>query len=31
MLYNFQTVGDTQNMSMIHNYETGIAISDSVN
>jgi len=28
---NFETVRDTRNMSMNHDYETGVALSDSVN
>jgi len=29
-LNNTETVGDTRNMSMNHDYETGVALSDSV-
>jgi len=28
---NFETVRDTRNMSMNHDYKTGVALSDSVN
>jgi len=31
MSNNFETVRDTQKMSMSHDYETGVAFSDSVN
>jgi len=31
MFNNFETVRNTQNMSMNHDYETGVALSDSVN
>jgi len=31
MSNNFETVRDTRNMSMNHDYETGVALSDSVN
>jgi len=31
MSNNFETVTDTWNMSMNHDYETGVALSDSVN
>jgi len=31
MSNNFETVRDTQNMSLNHDYETGVSFSDSVN
>jgi len=31
MLNNFEMVVETRNMSMNHDYETGVALSDSVN
>jgi len=31
MLNNFETVRDKRNMSMNHDYETGVALSDSLN
>jgi len=31
MLNNFETVTDMRNMSMNHDYETGVALSDTVN
>jgi len=31
MSNNFETVKDTRNMSLNHNYETGVGLSDSVN
>jgi len=31
MSNNFKTVRDTRNLSMTHDYETGLVLSDSVN
>jgi len=31
MSNNFETVRDTRNMSMNHDYETGVSLSESVN